>query len=368
MAKPSRVPRRAFVAMFPAAVVLLLAAALISACDGGAVTTTASLTPTTLSTGPSAPATTTSSATTSTSAAPVTTEPLAPTTTATLPPSTSATSTNLAFDSSNAVAHIQELSVGIGIRHAGTDAEMAAVDYARGHLEDWGYDVQVVDVPIPNGLTSHNTIAVKPGTSPLTIVVGAHIDSWGPSPGANDNASGAATVLELARDLQGDSLTPTIVFVLFGNEEMIDDNPDHHHYGSRAYVAQMSAQERTDLVGMISLDMVGYGNTFAVRTLGEGPQELRALVKAYAGDVGTAIRYVQDPAPAGWSDHEPFERAGYPAVWLEWRLDTTHHTPNDTIGHVSAKRLQATGDFMLGFLRGLDASALETLAEARTAK
>jgi Zn-dependent M28 family amino/carboxypeptidase len=266
------------------------------------------------------------------------------------------------------MAHIVKLAVDIGIRHAGTEAEMTAVEYGRGYLEGLGYTVEVADVPIPNGLTSHNVIAVKQGTSSQTIVVGAHMDSWGPAPGANDNASGAGTVLELARDLKDAELTPTVIFVLFGNEEMIDTNPDHHHYGSRAYVAQMSAEERAGLVGMISLDMVAYGNTFAVRTMGEGPQEMRILAKAYAREAGTALSYVRDPAPAGWSDHEAFELAGYPAVWLEWRSDTTHHTAEDTVQHLSVKRLQATGDFVLGFLRSLDQSDLEKLAEGRTTK
>ncbi len=121
-------------------------------------------------------------------------------------------------------------------------------------------------MPIPNGLTSHNVIAVKQGSSPLTVLVGAHIDSWGPSPGGNDNASGCGTVLELARDLRDAAVAPTLMFVLFGNEEMIDKDPDHHHYGSRAYVSALSAAERADLVGMISVNMVAYGTTFTMRT------------------------------------------------------------------------------------------------------
>jgi aminopeptidase YwaD len=265
------------------------------------------------------------------------------------------------------MAHVKKLAVEIGVRHAGTAAEFAADDYAASYLEELGYAVKITDVPVPSGLTSHNVIAVKQGSSPLTLVVGAHIDSWGPSPGGNDNASGSGTVLELARDLKDAALIPTVIFVLFGNEEMIDDDSDHHHYGSRTYVAQLSAEDRADLVGMVSLDMVAYGSKFTVRTMGKGPQELRALCRAYAKAAGTALTYEKDPSPFGWSDHEPFELAGFPAVWLEWRVDGYHHTAGDTYAHVRQSRLQATGDFVLGLLLSLDEGDLQALAQARTA-
>jgi Zn-dependent M28 family amino/carboxypeptidase len=262
---------------------------------------------------------------------------------------------------------MRKLSVDIGIRHAGTDAEMAAVQYAQDYLAELGYQADVADVPIPNGLMSHNVIAIKQGTSSQTIVVGAHMDSWGPSPGANDNASGYGVVLELARDLKAASVVPTVIFVLFGNEEMIDKNLDHHHYGSRSYVEQMTPEQRANLVGMISLDMVAYGTSFNMRTMGKGPQEMRSLMKTYAKQTGVPLVYQSDPSPFGWSDHEPFELAGYPAVWLEWYIDKTHHTADDTYKHLNASELQVTGDFTLGFVESLDQNDLQKLAEARTA-
>ncbi len=261
--------------------------------------------------------------------------------------------------------HVGKLAAEIGVRRGGTEAEAEAAQYAAGYLNGLGYEAVLTDVPVPNGLTSHNVIAVKKGSSPLTVVIGGHMDSKEPSPGGNDNASGSAAVLELARDVMGADISPTVVFVLFGNEEMIDTDPDHHHYGSRAYVQQMTAADRGLVVAMISLDMVGYGDTFTVRTMSQGPRRLRDMLEAYARATGVSLTYVKDPSSFGYSDHEPFELAGYPAAWLEWREDPLYHTTGDTYEHCSAARIQEAGAFVLGFLADLSPGDLEDLQAAK---
>ncbi len=290
-------------------------------------------------------------------------------TTSTLPTTTTSTEPSpqpvLAFDAAQAMAHVEKLAAGIGVRRGGTEAEAEAARYAADYLNGLGYQTGVTEVPVPNGLTSHNVVAVKTGSSSLTIVVGGHIDSKTPSPGGNDNASGAAAVLELARDVKDADIVPTVIFVLFGNEETIDPDPDHHHYGSRAYVQQMTAADQENLVAMISLDMVGYGDTFNVRTMGRGPSKLRDMLQDYASVTGVDLTYLKDPSSFGYSDHEPFELAGYPAVWLEWREDPLYHTTGDTFEHCDADRILAAGALMLGFLAELTQSDLEALKIAK---
>ncbi len=272
----------------------------------------------------------------------------------------------LSFGQTEVMAHLHKLAVDIGVRHGGSPEEMEVVDYGTAHFASLGYTPQIEDVPLPDGGTSHNVIAVKPGSSDLTIVVGAHMDSYGVSPGGNDNGSGSAAVLELARALKDVDLVPTVVFVLFGHEEPRGDgNADHHHYGSRRYVAAMSTEQRADLVGMISLDMIGVGSTFNVRYMDRGPRDLVDLLLSYSSRTANGLVYLRDPSTYGYSDHEPFELAGYPAAWLEWRVDGANHTSGDTYAHCSAAKIQRSGGLVVGFLAGLRLEDLQELSAAR---
>jgi hypothetical protein len=294
----------------------------------------------------------------------------APTTTtrSTAPPTTVGATPALGFDVDLAMAHIRALAADMGPRKSGTATEDAAVGYAAEYLESLGYSVEVTQVPLPDGSVSHNVLAVKPGASTSTVLVGGHIDTKAGAPGANDNASGAAVVLELARYLSAVETTPTIEFVLFGAEEMVDSNADHHHYGSRRFVADMTSEERSVLVGMISVDMVAYGSSFTVRSMKRGPQQLTGRLLDYSSAHGFGATYLKDTGTYGWSDHEPFELAGYPAAWIEWRDDPKYHTSGDSWDHVKSNSalVRRTGEMLLGFLLSLTEADLHSLAAART--
>ncbi len=271
----------------------------------------------------------------------------------------------LDFDGTSAMGHIQALAEGIGPRKSGTPAENDALDHATAYLQSLDYDVRAQEVSLPGGQSSQNLSAVKEGTSDSVIVIGAHIDTKAGAPGGNDNASGVAVVLELARDFRSADTVATLEFVVFGAEEMTDADADHHHYGSRQFLQGLTDEQRAALVGMVSVDMVGYGSEFTVRTMNKGPQLLRQMVKDYSNGHDLPARYLKDTGTYGWSDHEPFELAGYPAVWLEWREDPAYHTARDTYSHCDPEDVQRVGSMLLGFLGGLTQADLDALASAR---
>ena len=249
-----------------------------------------------------------------------------------------------------------------GVRSAGGGAEKRGAAFIAGRLVAAGAQPETRTFRLPNGKTSRNVVARFPGSTRKTIILGAHMDSKAPSPGANDNGSGCGALLEIARGLGRRHAYPTVELVFFGAEEMIDADPDHHHFGSRYHVKDMSAGARKNAAGMISVDMIGYGPHFVVRTMGNGPQSLRRLLLRQARQRGIRMPYLRDPGESGWSDHEAFELAGIPAAWIEWRDDPVYHTAADTSGHLVAAKVRTAGQFVLGVLYGLDAAALERLA------
>lgn len=270
------------------------------------------------------------------------------------------------FDVARAMAHVRQLSVGIGQRVGGSASEDRAIAYARDYLASLGYQVSVVPVPLANGRTSHNVIAKRRRATGPIVVIGGHIDTKSPAPGADDNATGVGATLELARDFAKAPTATDVRFVAFGCEELLGDgNSDHHHYGSRAYVRSLSASERKRFAGAVVIDMVGYGPDFRVRNMGVGTRVLCDRMLGTAHVTKAPLEYLRDPGSSGWSDHEAFERAGLPAAWLEWRDNPNAHTARDSFGRVDAGKIRTTGVLVNTWLRSLTAADLAKLVATR---
>lgn len=263
------------------------------------------------------------------------------------------------FDSARAMNHVRAIA-GLGQRRAGGTAERQALQYVVAQLRSYGYTVGTQEVGIPGG-TSLNVSGDRRGTSPEVIVIGAHADSKAPSPGANDNASGLAVMLELARILAQAPTVPTIRFMAFGAEEVSGSSADDHHFGSRGYVNALSSAQRASIAGMVSVDMVGYGSTFNIRSTGMASKSVVYSLQKRANYTGVALPYLHDFGRYGWSDHEAFERVGIPAAWLEWREDPVYHTTADTASHVDQTRIDATGRLLRGWTLSMSDAQLSML-------
>lgn len=214
-------------------------------------------------------------------------------------------------------------------REAGTAAELAAADHVAAVLRGLGLAPASSPVPLANGRTSRN-VQVSFGSGAVEILLGAHLDSVRGSPGADDNASGVAVLLEYARQLDNGTVPvppgTTVTLVWFGAEEVLAGYPrEVHHAGSRQYAAARAAFGAHPH-WMLSVDMVGDGATpIAVYFDGADPAAARVLSSA-SGRSGAPAAV----APRGdISDHEGFARRGTPSALL-WRPDNPgYHGPGD---------------------------------------
>jgi len=239
----------------------------------------------------------------------------------------------------NLKRHVAELAGRIGERNVWRPEALASsAGYIRKTLEDAGYAVSVQPFT-SRGLTVNNLEAVLPGhiAADEIIVIGAHYDSVAGTPGANDNASGVAALLELARLLAGTALPRTVRFVAFANEEAPFFYGDE--MGSNLYAARARAQgERIE--AMLALETIGYYTdqpasqrypfpfNFFYPDTGNfigfvGNLSSWRLVRRAIGAFRASTAFPSEgvAAPSGmkgvhWSDHWSFWQAGYPAIMV----------------------------------------------------
>jgi aminopeptidase YwaD len=195
-----------------------------------------------------------------------------------------------------------------------------------------------VDIAVVEA-SSQNVVAMRPGSTTQTIVLGAHYDSVAEGPGANDNASGTATALELARVLRMRNTPYTIRVVLFGAEEI-------GLVGSREYVTALSGAERERIVAMLNFDMVGVGDDPQVG----GSDDLVDLLVDVAAEQGDAVTPI---GLNGASDHASFIEAGIPAVFFYRSEDPNYHSPEDKAQFVEPEHLTYAGNLALALLERL---------------
>jgi aminopeptidase YwaD len=274
-------------------------------------------------------------------------------------PGTPGTTARPRFDAGRALATVRDLAAGIGPRLATGSRYAAAAAILWPRLVGSGYDVRRQTFPVPAGDSwgvpvgagrSLNVVATPPAYDPSLpyAIVGAHLDTVAVAPGAEDNASGVAVVMELARTLGGDTGLP-VVLVLFGGEEPRGPG-DLHHFGSRHYVARMSAQERRHLVAMVSLDRVGVGVGEAV--------PLHAVDGAHTrvrDDLARTAAALGIPTVVGTntgSDHESFSDAGLPAARVGGTSYAAYHSADDLPGVVDRDQLARVGRLLTAWITG----------------
>lgn len=188
---------------------------------------------------------------------------------------------------------------------------------------------------------SLNVITQAKEAGECQVVVGGHMDSVPAGPGANDNASGTAVALEIARVLAAQGDTEGVCFALFGAEEA-------GLLGSQHYVSQLSSEERGAMLGVLNFDMLGVGEVWPM----VGTESLVSLAVEKAQAIGVDAYAGELPTNVG-SDHASFINAGVPGILFNCFCDPNYHTSSDRYEYVQADRLKAAGEIGLAMVEEL---------------
>lgn len=202
---------------------------------------------------------------------------------------------------------------------------------------------------------SYNVVALLPGQSDEIMVIGAHHDSV-LTPGAVDDASGAAVVLEIARALSTENLPRTILFTTFGSEEL-------DLLGSKAFVREHAD---SNIVVAIVFDSIAPGPENGLRVGLRDSQEvattewLDAYAQELAENLGFYVKSEHLSAVKGYSDYASFTRAGIPGTWIYW-VNPKHGQILWPI-HTLADNLDAVDNVRLGQVTSFGAELVRQLA------
>lgn len=268
-----------------------------------------------------------------------------------------------------------------GSREFHLESSRQAAEYLRTEFEGMGVEVEMQTFTVGDAEVS-NVVATIDGSDgdAGTYLFGAHYDSENrdvnnlsaaenlTAPGADDDASGVAAVLEIARVLAGSGFPGTVRFVMFGAEEMGYDNSGGCR-GSEYFVTQEVAAGR-NYSGTAILDMIGYQGSIDNKTtlvLNTVEQSLTGSTQEAVGTFGIDLEVDVLVVPQlTYSDHGSFWEAGIPSMLVIEELDGSYfplnpyyHTSYDTTDTLSLGQVVAVTQALLGGLLLLEDECAE---------
>jgi hypothetical protein len=275
--------------------------------------------------------------------------------------------------------HIRYLSEEIGPRNLSHPGSLEkAFTYLGGVCHEIGYVTAEQVFDVGQNAARNLEVEIQGSKQPdEIIVVGAHYDTQANAPGADDNGSGVAGLLEVARLLRGKTFARTLRYLAFVNEE-----PPYFHsqtMGSLVY-AKRSREREENILGMVALEMIGcYSNQKGSQ---QYPRPFNLVFPSrgnFIGFIGNAssasflrqcIGFFRESASfpsegavcpdripdAGFSDHWSFWQQGYPGIMVTdtaYFRNTYYHTPEDTADKLDFESMARVVHGLAGMVEGL---------------
>jgi glutaminyl-peptide cyclotransferase len=233
--------------------------------------------------------------------------------------------------------------------------------YIQETLESFGWNVTLQNFTYMETACT-NMIATWNSSTNATIILGAHYDTRpaatnDPDPlnrtkpilGANDGASGAAILMEMAHILPI-SVRHDVELVFFDAEDSGDIDGWGWIQGSTYYVSTLNTTRRESIRAMVLFDMVG-DTSLKIPREGSSTTSLQNAIWLIANQMGYADTFVNTAGARITDDHKPFLDAGIPAVDLiQYPFPETWHTLADTPDKCSAESLEIVGEVLEVFI------------------
>ncbi|MGH7801815.1 MAG: M28 family peptidase [Thermodesulfobacteriota bacterium] len=261
--------------------------------------------------------------------------------------------------------HVEVLAREIGERNLREYTNLeAAIGYIERTFRELSYGVSFQDFVVEGKIAKNIEVEILGKSQPDEIIIlGAHYDSVIGCPGANDNATGVAAILEFARLLKGGNLQLTVRFVAFVNEEPPFFQTEN--MGSLVY-ARRASKRGEKIVAMFSIETIGYYSdakgsqrypfpfSFFYPNTGNfigfvGNASSRSLVHETIASFRKNTHFPSEGVAApgwmtgiGWSDQWSFWKEGYPGIMI---TDTApfrypyYHTQWDTPDNIDYNRM-----------------------------
>jgi len=264
--------------------------------------------------------------------------------------------------------HVEYLSVSVGSRSVFEYEKIeAAKHYIVSTLEHIGYTPSFQHFEYHHKAYSNIIVTLKGETMPdETVIIGAHYDTVYGTPGADDNASAVAVLLELCRALKDISPARTLKFIFFTLEEP----PAFRSESMGSYVYAKHAKERGEKIqAMICLEMVGYyndrkgGQSFPLPFMSlmypstpnfitiVGNVKSRSLTKKVAASIRRSsaipvetLSTISSVPGVDFSDHRSFWKMGYAAVMITdtaFYRNPNYHSERDTIDTLNFSKMSS---------------------------
>ncbi len=251
-------------------------------------------------------------------------------------------------DYNRIIKTIVHLTKDIGSRPAGSEQTSQAIQFVSQELKSMGYHPIYQDFRLPDNTQGRSVDVFDVGTTQREIILTAHVDTLPDSPGANEDASGVAVLLELARTVRKYHIPVGVHFLFLGAEEKIHGYEEESYFSSARFMDYQKERGVQFMNGVIVIDKIGAGEKLQVTLIDSTTSNImdKLLDKSNQLKIPVEKQVVQQEE----LESIPYVDIGLETVRLEWSPNPHLHSSKDTADKIERKKIETAYTLLENFL------------------